>query len=537
MRKLHNPQLRICLLLMLCVLTGGCSPIGEEQSSQTSEPQENSHESVTDLSSAPEESGTEPIPMAGGELSLTVQNPQTLNPLLTDDEDTAQMLNLIFSPLLDINQQDEVCPSIGSSWEWSEDNRTVTITINTDILWQDGKSVTAQDAAYSIQVLQQAPETVYYKSCVQYIESVRTSGNDQLIVTFTNASRLNLKRLYFPVISQSYYTGSVGEGLDNAFAPMGSGPYKMESYQALRELRLVSNDTYFKQVPFITNISVYLSRDETAKLEAFNQKKTTLFHTEFLNWGNYINQKSLSMYSIDSHYVQVLAFNMKKPLLEEARVRKGIAISLNTAKILKNVWLNKGTLAEAPIYPNGWYSPTNQANYTYDAERAGEYLQNAIDSQLTILVNTSVPDQEAIGEEIADALQRIGFVVALDRKEETAYSQALQEGNFDLALCRFRVLDEMDIAEILGSKGSQNYTGYASRDMDAALEAIGTQTEEETIHQAFVNLAQQVVEDLPYFTLFFQRQATLTGLNVRGDLEPTSYNVYRGIENLFIAQQ
>ncbi len=97
MRKLHNPQLRICLLLMLCVLTGGCSPIGEEQSSQTSEPQENSHESVTDLSSAPEESETEPIPMAGGELSLTVQNPQTLNPLLTDDEDTAQMLNLIFS--------------------------------------------------------------------------------------------------------------------------------------------------------------------------------------------------------------------------------------------------------------------------------------------------------------------------------------------------------------------------------------------------------------------------------------------------------
>lgn len=73
--------------------------------------------------------------------------------------------------------------------------------------------------------------------------------------------------------------------------------------------------------------------------------------------------------------------------------------------------------------------------------------------------------------------------------------------------------------------------------MDAALEAIGQQTEEETIHQAFVNLAQQVVEDLPYFTLFFQKQATLTGLNVRGDLEPTSYNVYRGIENLFISQQ
>lgn len=531
MRKL------LCLLLMICVLTAGCSPINEEESSQTSGPNENSQESVTDLSSLPEESEPDPVPQAGGELSMTVQNPQTLNPLLTDDEDTAQMLNLIFSPLLDINQQDEVCPSIGSSWEWSEDNRTVTITINTDILWQNGKAVTAQDAAYSIQVLQQAPETVYYKSCVQFIESVQTSGSTQLIITFTSASRLNLKRLYFPVISQSYYTGNVEEGLDNAFDPMGCGPYKVESYQALRELRLMSNDMYFKQTPYITNISVYLSRDETAKLEAFNQKKTTLFHTEFLNWGNYINQKSLSMYSIDSHYVQVLAFNMKKPLLEEARVRKGIAISLNTAEILKNVWLNKGTMAEAPIYPNGWYSPTNQANYTYDTERAGEYLQNAIDSQLTILVNSSIPDQEAIGVEIVDNLQRIGFVAALDRKEETAFQQALQEGNFDLALFRLRILDEMDITEVLGSTGSYNYTGYASRDMDEALEDIGRQTEEETIHQAFANLAQQVVEDLPYFTLFFQKQATLTGLNVRGDLEPTSYNVYRGIENLFISQQ
>ena len=537
MGKLHNLHMRIGLLLMICVLTAGCSPVSEGESSQISESEENSQESMTDFSSAPEESEADPVPQAGGELSMTVQNPQTLNPLLTDDEDTAQMLNLIFSPLLDINQQDEVCPSIGSSWEWSEDNRTVTITINTDILWQNGKAVTAQDAAYSIQVLQQAPETVYYKSCVQCIESVRTSGNTQLIITFTNASRLNLKRLYFPVISQSYYTGNVEEGLDNAFDPMGSGPYKVESYQALRELRLVSNDMYFKQTPYITNISVYLSRDESAKLEAFNQKKTTLFHTEFLNWGNYINQKNLSMYSIDSHYVQVLAFNMKKPLLEEARVRKGIALSLNTAEILKNVWLSKGTLAEAPIYPNGWYSPTNQANYTYDMERAGEYLQNAIDSQLTVLVNSSIPDQEAIGLEIVDQLQRIGFVAALDQKEEAAFQQALQEGNFDLALCRFRIFDEMDLTEILGSTGSRNYTGYASQDMDAALEAIGQQTEEETIHQAFVNLAQQVVEDLPDFTLFFQKQATLTGLNVRGDLEPTSYNVYRGIENLFISQQ
>ena len=160
-------------------------------------------------------------------------------------------------------------------------------------------------------------------------------------------------------------------------------------------------------------------------------------------------------------------------------------------------------------------------------------MQNAIDSQLTVLVNSSIPDQEAIGLEIVDQLQRIGFVAALDQKEEAAF----QQGNFDLALCRFRIFDEMDLTEILGSTGSRNYTGYASQDMDAALEAIGQQTEEETIHHAFVNLAQQVVEDLPYFTLFFQKQATLTGLNVRGDLEPTSYNVYRGIENLFISQQ
>ena len=69
MGKLHNLHMRIGLLLMICVLTAGCSPISEGESSQISESEENSQESMTDLSSAPEESESEadPVPQAGGE--------------------------------------------------------------------------------------------------------------------------------------------------------------------------------------------------------------------------------------------------------------------------------------------------------------------------------------------------------------------------------------------------------------------------------------------------------------------------------------
>ena len=73
MGKLHNLHMRIGLLLMICVLTAGCSPVSEGESSQISESEENSQESMTDLSSAPEESEADPVPQAGGELSMTVQ--------------------------------------------------------------------------------------------------------------------------------------------------------------------------------------------------------------------------------------------------------------------------------------------------------------------------------------------------------------------------------------------------------------------------------------------------------------------------------
>ena len=47
MGKLHNLHMRIGLLLMICVLTAGCSPVSEGESSQISESEENSQESMT----------------------------------------------------------------------------------------------------------------------------------------------------------------------------------------------------------------------------------------------------------------------------------------------------------------------------------------------------------------------------------------------------------------------------------------------------------------------------------------------------------
>ena len=90
-----------------------------------------------------------PAVTGGGTLKLYGADPTTLDPALSSDANSHQYIVQIFSGLVKLGDNLEPAPDIAGTWEISQDNLTFTFYLRHDVVFQDGRQVTAADFKYS----------------------------------------------------------------------------------------------------------------------------------------------------------------------------------------------------------------------------------------------------------------------------------------------------------------------------------------------------------------------------------------------------
>lgn len=505
----------IMLILALLLCCTSCSwdhtpEESREDSTEISEPVEEESE-VTE---------TVIVPKKGGTLYLNIENETVYNPILETQESVSQMLNLIYSPLIDYDENGKALPSIASGWTLSEDNLQAVLTINTDIQWHNGKMVTPGDVVYTIQILQQVEESVY-KDCVSNIESANVIDDKTIQILFKEPSGLNLNKLYFPVISREYYNGTLEDMLGHATEPMGSGPYRFESYIPMKEMVLTANEEYHGQIPYIEKVVIRLSYSDVRQ-ESFNQKLTNIVYLEDINWGDYLGRENVNLHIFSSNDTVLLKYNMDTV---DLNTRKAIAYALDSGAILATTYLDKGDVTEVPISPRYWYAPTNPSLYGYSLEKVSELLDLSEEMELRLLVNKENALLVDIADAVKESLEAQGILVTIVTKSHSHCEEMLEKGDYDIALISENIVDLEDLKELLGG---------TSESMDRLLEEAEIPHAEHEVHQALASVSQKMIDEMPYYSMFVLKEATLTGIGVQGQLTPNPYNVYRGIENLYI---
>ena len=512
-------------VLVLMLMTG-CSIIEKQQAEQRGETSVEESEASQETSGSEkeqEEEKAEPRPAKGGKLIVSMVMQDVYNPLLVTDEYAAQAFFLLYSPLIDVDETGTLQPSIASEWVMSEDNRQATLTINPDAKWSNGKKVTAWDVDWSITVIKRHEDAAFYE-CAKYISGSEVKDDEHLIVYFTRSSPLNLNHLYFPIISYDYYNAGIHET-----EPMGSGPYQVVSYVRMEKFVLQENPYYFGKHPYITDAEIMLTRSEV-RMDSFDRGITNIVYSPDIPWSTYMNKGDMTLHTFSTSQLEALCFNLSE--IRERDQRKAIAYALDAQRILRSTDVDKGDVTEVPISPVRWYGPTNPSRYGQSSEKVSELLNMTEQHIYTILINEEDTLQVHIAEEMRAEMAEQGLSLRIRLKSQTEYYQDLVDRNYQLALEQRDVDSDIDLAEMLVSE--MNYPGYVSSIMTEKIEAISSKTEAQDVHQAFVAVGDYLAEDLPYYCLFFKKQATMTGAGIYGHLSPSQHHVFRGIEDLYM---
>ena len=89
-----------------------------------------------------------------GTLNLRLNGePNLLNPILTTDAYSAQVVGTIFSGMLKVNEKLELEPDLAESYEISTDGKTYTFKLRKNVKWHDGTPFTADDVVFTFSTI------------------------------------------------------------------------------------------------------------------------------------------------------------------------------------------------------------------------------------------------------------------------------------------------------------------------------------------------------------------------------------------------
>ena len=528
-------------------------------------------------------------PQEGGQVIIPLTNFNTLNPLLTSNSSYYYFSKLIFEGLFDFDSDLSVVPKLAEKYFFFNDDKTVSVEIKDGIKWHDGAPFTTEDVAYTIDVLKYANRESSYGSILEASLGIDPINFNSLIdtriidekiieITFDRAYLNNLEALTFPIIPKHIFEeNSSRNSIINAlniedYFPIGTGPYKFENYEKHKYVALTKYDEYWNGSPNISEIIGKVLDDEELILTSFETGQIDFATTIGVDWDKYRQYDNVEVLEYVSPNYEFLGFNFSSELISGESgqaIRKAISYGINRQDIIHKVYLGHGTQIDVPLHPDSYLLSVDAYSYGYNKDLASKILSDAgfkdVDDDnvlededgnklsLRLITNPSNKARMLVSQLIQGYLNDIGIDLILDfdtqyikdfsPEEESAiwedFSARVDRGDYDIVLLGWKssVIPNLFPAfhSSMIDQGS-NFINYSNEEMDQLLvDTLLDKSRNQKI-DIYANLQEYIIEDLPYVSLYFENIGLLVDSKIQGELNPTFFNLYKGLEKSYIVE-
>ena len=289
----------------------------------------------------------------GGTLKLSaVGTFDSLNPFIVKGTKSPG-ISIVFDSLMigSLDEPQSYYGLIAQSASLAKDHSFIEFTMRPQAKFHDGSPITADDVVFSFNTLKKEGDPTYRIS-YDPISSVVKIDDHKVRFNFSDKTKRELPLIAasMPIFSQKYY--STHEFNKTTLeSPLGSGPYKVKSLDAGRNIVYERvSDYWAKDLPValgsynMETIRYDMYRDETVALEAFKAGEYDMREENIARvWATGYDSAALLQGKIKkevmSHSIpqgmQGFVFNVRRAKFADAKVREAIAQTLDFE------WMNK----------------------------------------------------------------------------------------------------------------------------------------------------------------------------------------------------
>jgi microcin C transport system substrate-binding protein len=302
----------------------------------------------------------------GGELLMSAFGSfDSLNPFLLKGLSAAGLGVLVFESLLEksLDEPFSMYGLLAEDVSLADDGLSVTFRLRPQARFSDGTPVTADDVKFSFDTLRSTlahPMYRFYWADVERAEvlDVRTV---RFVFKRTNPE-LHLILGEMPVLSEKWVAGRAFDQLARV-APVGSGPYVVESFAWGKQIRYRRNPDYWAQdLPVrrgmfnFDRITFKYYKDRTVSLEAFKAGEFEFFYENHSKrWARdhegprYASGEILKT-TIPHHNnagMQGVVFNTRRALFQDRRVREALGLAMDFEWSNRNLFYGQYTRCDS----------------------------------------------------------------------------------------------------------------------------------------------------------------------------------------------
>lgn len=370
---------------------------------------------------------------------------------------------LVFQGLLIAdNNISNVNPDLCEEYIISTDGMKYTFILKENLVWHDGKDLTAEDVVWSIKTYLRVKETngfvkkglqeiagaeEFENGTADSISGIKVRGNDITInLKEDNSSFLATmaqlailpKHCLEKIPLEEFSTCEFWE------MPIGSGPYKIVENKNNKEAVLVVNEDYSGKIPKIKKIRYkVLDYPGTDYFDfTISSDPTTV--------NNFMKNPHYNVVKTNNLYYRYLIFNLDKRtgenegLMQNRDVRKALMLAIDKERIIKEIYGRFAVIIDGGIPKNdSWYLPKKEISY--DPEQAKKLLKTAEFDFGKTLVLTYYSMDDISGrllEEIAKCWEEIGIKVEVIPIENDSTNKLFVEADwYDIALKNLSAVD------------------------------------------------------------------------------------------------
>jgi peptide/nickel transport system substrate-binding protein len=442
-------------------------------------------------------------PKPGGKVNMgIVADVQNFDPPIPGDNMSIWTMLNIYDQVVRVGKDGmSVDPCLAESWEISEDLLTYTFKLHQGVVFHDGTPVKGSDIAYCINRVAFAEESGWLVLFTA-VDSVAAPDD----ATFV----LKVKQPWAPMVANmalfaaSIYPEAAHKAQGPALfeAPIGSGPFKFDSWQKGAAITLKKNEQYWLQgQPYLDEVVFSIIADANTRVVQLQAGDMDICSdVPYTQIETLDADENIDVQVAPVGRVDYIAINNKREPFDDLNVRKALNLAIDKQAIIDVVLAGKGQIAQSGLPRMFGWNDTIQP-YPYDPEQAKALLAQSKTPggfKTTLGVTAGDAEHTAIATIVKDQLAQIGIEAEIYEGESAAlYVDTFQGMDYDLVI-QYHTTDTIDPSQI---------TRYALVDRPDGTGALWTgYTNAETAELAQQALTEQDPEKRK--ELYFRIQQT-----------------------------
>ena len=433
-------------------------------------------------------------------------------------------------------------PQLAASHTWSSDHTELTLQLRDDVIWSDGKPVTAHDVFWTWKA-QIDPEIAWaYAQSKENIRAIEVIDDTSVLIKFGSPSTSQLANLNEGVIlpRHSWSKLAFRDWRQNSrwFTEnlVVNGPYILDSWKPSQEIVLQPNPKYSLQDPTPAESIVFKNIPERVNQIQQLRAGTIDFveHVPPAEANRLDTSDDIHLVEFSPRQYSFICWNTAHPLFENAAIRRALTMAIDRAGIIENLWYGYARISVSPIISSVWAFNDDLQGLAYDPKAAAAILKDhgwadsdgdgVLDRhgksfKFSLTTNSGNRLRSDAAVMIQYQLLKIGVEVVVRNIEFNTLLELNQSHQFDATLAAWGIDTSLDLKYAFHSESIEqgyNYGGYRNLEVDRLIDQASQRTDPVALEQDLWRIQQLLHDDQPYTFLWEPRRFTAVRNRVQG---------------------